>query len=150
MSWLSVAIHSAADTAEALSDALLAEGALSVTVTDAADGAFQEQPIFGEPGEFVGFWNECLVTALFNEDANIADAVEQAYLTLEIATPLAFTTTRVDEQDWVRLTQSQFEPIKISERLWIVPTWHQAPNPNAINLRLDPGRAFGKIGRAHV
>lgn len=126
-----------------MSDALLAEGALSVTVTDAAAGAFQEQPIFGEPGEFVGFWNECVVTALFDERANIANAVEQARVSLEIAEPLPYTTARVDEQDWVRLTQSQFEPIEISPRLWIVPTWHQAPNPNAINLRLDPGRAFG-------
>ncbi len=143
MSWISVAIHSTAETAEPLSDALLAEGALSVTVTDAADGAFQEQPIFGEPGEFVGFWNECVVTALFDENANVANTVEQACLTLEIDKPIPFTTTRVDEQDWVRLTQSQFEPIEISPRLWIVPTWHQAPNPKAINLRLDPGRAFG-------
>ncbi len=143
MSWISVAIHSTAETAESLSDALLAEGALSVTVTDAADGAFQEQPIFGEPGEFVGFWNECIVTALFDEVADIADAVTQACITLDIAKPLPYATTRVDEQDWVRLTQSQFEPIEISSRLWIVPTWHHAPNPNAINLRLDPGRAFG-------
>jgi ribosomal protein L11 methyltransferase len=143
LSWLSVAIHSTAETAEPLSDALLAEGALSVTVTDAADGAFQEQPIFGEPGEFVGFWNESIVTALFDEGADIAEAVTQACNALDIAKPLPYSTTRVDEQDWVRLTQSQFEPIEISSRLWIVPTWHQAPNPDAINLRLDPGRAFG-------
>ncbi len=143
MSWISVAIHSTAETAEPLSDALLAEGALSVTVTDAADGAFQEQPIFGEPGEFVGFWNECIVTALFDEGADITAAVTRACNLLDIPKPLPHSTTRVDEQDWVRLTQSQFEPIEISSRLWIVPTWHQAPNPDAINLRLDPGRAFG-------
>ena len=143
MSWLSVALHLTAETAEPLSDALLAEGALSVTVTDAADGAFQEQPIFGEPGEFVGYWNECVVTALFESSANVADAVEQAYITLDIKTVPPFTTSKVDEQDWVRLTQSQFEPIEVSSRLWIVPTWHQAPDATAINLRLDPGRAFG-------
>lgn len=143
MSWLSVAIHTTAETAEPLSDALLAEGALAVTVTDAADGAFQEQPIFGEPGEFAGYWNECVVTALFASDADVAQAIVDACATIDVPTITAYRTTKVDEQDWVRLTQSQFEPIEVSPRLWIVPTWHQAPNPNAINLRLDPGRAFG-------
>ncbi len=143
MSWLSVAIHTTAETAEPLSDALLAEGARSVTVTDAAAGAFQEQPIFGEPGEFAGYWNECVVTTLFAADANIADAVANACDAIDIPAITAYRTTTVDEQDWVRLTQSQFEPIEVSPRLWIVPTWHTAPNPDAINLRLDPGRAFG-------
>jgi ribosomal protein L11 methyltransferase len=143
LSWLSVAIHTTAQIAEPLSDALLVEGALSVTVTDAADGAFQEQPIFGEPGEFAGYWNECVVTALFPAAADVAGALENACNALEIPLITVQRTTQVDEQDWVRLTQSQFEPIEVSPRLWIVPTWHQAPNPAAINLRLDPGRAFG-------
>ena len=143
MSWLSVAIHTTAEIAEHLSDALLGEGALSVTVTDAADGAFQEQPIFGEPGEFAGYWNECIVTTLFACDADIAEAIANACTSLKIPAITAYRTTKIDEQDWVRLTQSQFEPIEVSPRLWIVPTWHQAPNPSAINLRLDPGRAFG-------
>ena len=143
LSWLSAAIRTNAETADPLSDALLAEGALSVTVTDAADGAFQEEPIFGEPGEIAGYWNECVVTALFAADADVAAAIENACAMLEIAAITSHRITSVDEQDWVRLTQSQFEPIEVSPRLWIVPTWHQAPNPNAINLVLDPGRAFG-------
>ena len=143
MSWLSVAIHTTAETAEPLSDALLAEGALSVTVTDAADGAFQEQPIFGEPGEFAGYWNECVVTTLFAADADVREAIANACTAIDIPVITAYRTTTVDEQDWVRLTQSQFEPIEVSPRLWIVPTWHEVPNPSAINLRLDPGRAFG-------
>jgi ribosomal protein L11 methyltransferase len=143
LSWLSVAIHTKAETAELLSDALLAEGALSVTVTDAADGAFQEQPIFGEPGEFAGYWNDCVMTALFAANADVASAISIACATLEIPTITSYQTSTVDEQDWVRLTQSQFAPIEVSPRLWIVPTWHKAPNPNAINLSLDPGQAFG-------
>lgn len=122
---------------------MLAEGALSVTVTDAADGAFQEQPIFGEPGEFVGYWNQCLVTALFAADADVPVVIENACATIDIPAITSHHTAIVDDQDWVRLTQSQFEPIEVSPRLWIVPTWHRAPNPNAINLILDPGRAFG-------
>ncbi len=143
LSWLSVALHATAKIADPLSDALLVEGALSVTVTDAADGAFQEQPIFAEPGEFAGYWNECVVTALFAAAADVPGAIENACNALEIPLITARRTTQVDEQDWVRLTQSQFEPIEVSSRLWIVPTWHQIPNPAAINLRLDPGRAFG-------
>jgi ribosomal protein L11 methyltransferase len=143
LSWLSVAIQTTAKTAESLSDALLAEGALCVTVMDASTGAFREQPIFDEPGEFAGYWDECVVTALFAAGADVPAAIENACTTLEIAVIKSHRTTGVDEQDWVRLTQSQFEPIEVSPRLWIVPTWHQAPNPNAINLVLDPGRAFG-------
>lgn len=143
MSWLSVAVCTTAEIAERFSDALLAEGALSVTVTDAADGAFQEEPIFGEPGEFAGYWNECVVTALFAADTEVSAAITNACAMLDIPTITSYQTTTVDEQDWVRLTQSQFAPIEVSPRLWIVPTWHQAPNPKAINLILDPGRAFG-------
>ena len=117
MSWLSVAIHTIAETAEPLSDALLAEGALSVTVTDAADGAFQEQPIFGEPGEFAGYWNECVVTTLFAADADVTEAIVNACAAIEIPAITAYRVTTVDEQDWVRLTQSQFEPIEVSPRL---------------------------------
>ena len=102
MSWLSVAIQTTAETAEPLSDALLAEGALSVTVTDAADGAFQEQPIFGEPGEFAGYWNECVVTALFNADADPAVAIDSACATLEITPITAYRTSMIDEQDCIR------------------------------------------------
>lgn len=143
LSWLSVAIQTTAEIAESLSDALLAQGAISVTVTDAADAACREQPIFGEPGEFPGYWNECLVTALFAADADVSEAIANACATLDITAIDSYSTSTVNEQDWVRLTQHQFEPIEVSPRLWIVPTWHQAPNPNAINLKLDPGRAFG-------
>ncbi len=143
LSWLSVAIQTTAETAEPLSDALLAEGALSVTLTDAAGAAFQEQPIFGEPGEFPGYWNECVVTALFAVEIDVSAAIQNACATLKIPAITSHLTTTVDEQDWVRLSQSQFEPIEVSARLWIVPTWHRAPNPNAINLVIDPGRAFG-------
>ena len=143
MSWVSLAINTTAETAEPLSDALLDAGALSVTVTDAADGAFAEQPIFGEPGEFVGYWNHCIVTALFNPDHDVRAALAKASLAIGLDAVPAYQTSEVDQQDWVKLTQSQFAPIQISPRLWVVPSWHAAPNPEAINLVLDPGRAFG-------
>ena len=60
-----------------------------------------------------------------------------------VAETPAFTVREVEEQDWVRLTQSQFEPIPIGERIWVVPSWHDAPDPDALILELDPGLAFG-------
>ncbi|MEO6023453.1 MAG: 50S ribosomal protein L11 methyltransferase [Burkholderiales bacterium] len=143
MSWISVAINTTAESAEPLSDALLEAGALSVTVTDAADGAFAEQPIFGEPGEFVGYWNDCIVTALFTPEFDVTSALSEASEASALAPIPTYQTSQIDEQDWVKLTQSQFSPIQISARLWVVPSWHNAPDPQAINLVLDPGRAFG-------
>jgi ribosomal protein L11 methyltransferase len=118
-------------------------GALSVSIEDANAETLDEQPIFGEPGDPPpGIWNENIVTALFNDDINISEVISA----LEEATGyqnLKFTSERVAEQDWVRATQSQFDPIKITDKLWIVPTWHDAPNPDALNIVLDPGLAFG-------
>lgn len=143
MSWLSLIINASADTAETLSDALFELGALSVSIEDAQAGTEAEQPIFGEPGEPVDVvWNDSNVVALFDVDSDIAAILGQ------VAEQTGIDVSRnkveqVAEQDWVRLTQAQFDPIQISERLWITPTWHQPPNPQAINLQLDPGLAFG-------
>lgn len=142
--WLSVAFAADAEHAEALSDALLALGALSVGVEDADAGTERETPQFGEPGHSPApLWAHSRIVALFDKAADVpliaAAAAGEAGLG---ATP-PYDITEVAEQDWVRLTQSQFEPIRINERLWIVPSWHEAPDPQAINLELDPGLAFG-------
>jgi ribosomal protein L11 methyltransferase len=142
--WLSVAIATDAGHAEALSDALLALGALSVGVEDADAGTERETPQFGEPGSTPGpLWAHSRVIALFDKDADIpliaAAAAGEAGLS---ATP-PYDVAEVAEQDWVRLTQSQFQPIRVNARLWIVPSWHEAPDPDAVNLVLDPGLAFG-------
>lgn len=142
--WLSVTLLSDAGHAEALSNALLALGALSVGVEDADAGTERETPQFGEPGSTPGpLWAHSRVIALFDKDADIpliaAAAAGEAGLS---ATP-PYDIAEVAEQDWVRLTQSQFQPIRVNERLWIVPSWHEAPDPDAVNLVLDPGLAFG-------
>lgn len=143
MSWLSLTINASADNAERLSDALFDLGALSVSIEDAHAGTADEQPIFGEPGEPTdAVWSDSNVVALLEQDCDVP-ALLQA---LAETTGIAVTRHRLDEvaeQDWVRLTQAQFEPIRISDRLWITPTWHQPPDPQAINLQLDPGLAFG-------
>lgn len=141
--WISAATTTDAGRAEALSDALFEAGALSVSVEDAEAGTELETPQFGEPGSpETPLWRLSRVVALFEPDAALGQRIAAAKEKVSLGdTPTEFT--EVAEQDWVRLTQSQFDPIRINDRLWIVPSWHTAPNPAAINLELDPGLAFG-------
>lgn len=151
MSYRELVFTVAAETAEPLGDALLELGALSVTVEDDAAGGYDENPLYGEPGlsPEVLAWDRSSVTALFNPEIDESGSVEfipQLLASLQEA-GFALSTPEekiVEEQDWVRLTQSQFEPIQIGKRIWVVPSWHDAPtDPNAICLAVDPGLAFG-------
>lgn len=130
---------------EDVADALQALDALSVSVEDADALTDAEQALFGEPGmvpETIG-WRHSTIKALFVDAASAHDAARVlgaqdffARCTLQGITPLA-------EQDWVRLTQSQFEPVAIEHDFWIVPTWHEPPAQARHVIRLDPGLAFG-------
>ena len=151
MSYRELVFTVVAETAEPLGDALLDLGALSVTVEDDAAGGYDENPLYGEPGlsPEVQAWERSSVTALFNpeiDDSGNAEFISELLASLKeagfnLAAPLEKI---VEEQDWVRLTQSQFAPIQIGERIWVVPSWHDAPtDPNAICLAVDPGLAFG-------
>jgi ribosomal protein L11 methyltransferase len=143
MPWQELRITTESSQAERFSDALFDLGALSVSVEDAAAGTDAEKPIFGEPGEPVDqMWENSVVLALFDEDIDTSLIVTAASNTLKLAIP-PYDVVRVEEQDWVRLTQSQFNPIPISDRLWITPTWHECPDAGAISIQLDPGLAFG-------
>lgn len=146
--WISAAITTDASHAEALSEALFGQGALSVSVEDADAGTADEVPQFGEPGSPLDpalrpLWQRSRVVALFEPDDDITSRIATAATEIGLVEPPGVEITEIAEQDWVRLTQSQFDPIRINDRLWIVPSWHQAPNPDAINLELDPGLAFG-------
>ncbi len=177
MSWLTLAVRAEADYAEALSEALLAHGALSVDMLDADADTPDEQAIFGEPGELpprrgaaessgaggaagrllpqsagsasnvsqphIHVWQHNLINALFESDADVAGILQVCCAELGIATVPEHHIDTLEESDWVRLTQAQFDPIRISQRLWIVPTWHTPADPAAINITLDPGLAFG-------
>jgi ribosomal protein L11 methyltransferase len=128
----------------AVSDALIEEGAFSVDVADAQAGTERETPIFAEPGQEVEeAFGLNRVIALFAPDADLPGTLERAWIAAGERDKPDYKITEVAEQDWVRLTQSQFDPIRVSERLWIVPTWHVVPDPAAINIILDPGLAFG-------
>lgn len=144
MAWQSVSFLTDAARAEPICDALLEAGALSASIEDADAGTPDEQPQFGEPGSInTPGWEHSRVVALFDTATDVAAALAAAVGTIGLAETPAFTVERIEEQNWVQLTQSQFDPIRVSDRLWIVPSWHDAPDPAAVNLVLDPGMAFG-------
>jgi ribosomal protein L11 methyltransferase len=136
------------DEAEDLYDALEEAGACAMLLEDASAGTTDETPIFGEPGssasegEDVRFWRRCRVTATFDShETPVQD-------TLHLVEGLEYEIVDVQELDWVRQTQSQFPPIEVTPKLWIVPSWHKAATvpklpEGAIIIELDPGLAFG-------
>jgi ribosomal protein L11 methyltransferase len=144
VSWLSVSLVTDAAHAEALADALSEFGALSATIEDDAAGTPEESPQFGEPGAEASLgWARSRISALFPLEAELGELIPQAARAVGLPGAPPYSATRLDDQDWVRQTQSQFDPIRVSDRLWIVPSWHEAPDPTAVNITLDPGLAFG-------
>jgi ribosomal protein L11 methyltransferase len=133
------------DRVETLSDALDALDALSVSVEDADAQTDAEQALFGEPGmpPSQEGWQRSRVLALFPNEpaAKEAAALLRAQDFFEECCILG--VCEVPEQDWVRLTQSQFAPVEITPDFWIVPTWHEPPAQAKTIIRLDPGLAFG-------
>ena len=131
------------------SDALLEAGALSVQAEDADAESPDEQPLYGEPGleptesAAVSGWQRTVLAALIARDEDPEALVATAAGALDLPLPQPRTVRFIADQDWVRATQSQFEPILIGERLRITPSWHSAAAPDRIDVVLDPGLAFG-------
>jgi ribosomal protein L11 methyltransferase len=130
---------------ESVGDALEALGALSVSVEDADAHTELEQALFGEPGMPAPKegWQRSKVVALFADQAAALEAKQVLVLQDFFAGARVVAVTAVVEQDWVRLTQSQFQPVEITPEFWIVPTWHEPPAQARQVIRLDPGLAFG-------
>ncbi len=130
---------------EIVSDALDALDALSVSVEDADAQTDAEQALFGEPGmpPPKDGWQRSRMLALYPTE----DAAREALALLQVQDFFSdcevLGVQEVAEQDWVRLTQSQFTPVDITPTFWIVPTWHEPPAEARIVIRLDPGLAFG-------
>ncbi len=144
MSWLTLVVEAEAAYADSLSEALLEAGALSVDVHDAEAGTAEEKPVFGEPDQPPpSLWEHNRITALFPPDAPVGDILRLAADSAGLPEVPRYRVEALADHDWVRLTQAQFDPIRISPRLWIVPTWHTPTDPAAINIVLDPGLAFG-------
>jgi ribosomal protein L11 methyltransferase len=143
MPWQRVDLVVDGTRAEALAAALEEAGALSTELTDADAGTSREKAVFGEPGADAGLWPRTCVSALFNATFDAARAVEEAFAACDLESPEHVAIARIEDADWVALTQKQFEPLRVGERLWIVPTWYELPDPTAVNVILDPGAAFG-------
>lgn len=134
------------DEAEAVSDALMDElGALSVSVEDADANTDAERALFGEPGMPAprGGWDRSIVKALFDSEATAQDASDTLLAQDWAAAVQLQSITELIDQDWVRLTQSQFAPVPVTPTFWVVPSWHEAPAEALKVIRLDPGMAFG-------
>ncbi|CAK7054632.1 50S ribosomal protein L11 methyltransferase [Saezia sanguinis] len=134
------------DHVDLVSDALMELEALSVSVQDADAGSDTEQPLFGEPGEpepQAAGWQRSVITALFPEESVCIEAAT-ILLAQDWGQHIQVQTiSAVDDQDWVRLTQSQFTPVEITPEFWVVPSWHEAPAQAKHVIELDPGMAFG-------
>ncbi|MGZ5227937.1 MAG: 50S ribosomal protein L11 methyltransferase [Burkholderiales bacterium] len=144
MPWLSATVVVDTALVEPLSEALIDAGAVSVDVSDADVGTAWERPIFDEPNHPASStWLRARLSALFGADADVPAAMVFACEQAGVTPAAGFEVARVEDDDWVRRTQAQFTPQHVTERLWIVPSWHEAPEPDALNIVLDPGLALG-------
>jgi ribosomal protein L11 methyltransferase len=130
-----------AEEVDPLSDALLDEGALSVSCEDARAGTEAKAPNFDEAGESAS-WPRVKITALCKIQPEPEQLLVRACNLAGVAVPV-HELHNIPDEDWVAKSKEQFGPVRISARLWIVPTWRAPPDPEAINLVLDPGLAFG-------
>lgn len=144
MAYLEVSFELTERDAECYSDALLALGALSVSIEDKDSGSQIEQPLFGEPGlpQKQQAWQNSRITVLLDGTVDVPELIQLAAKECHLPLPV-YETRHVPEQDWVRLTQSQFDPILIGQDIWVVPSWHTTPKDAKVMLKLDPGLAFG-------
>ena len=137
MPWLQVRLAITPEQAETYEDALLEVGAVSVTFMDAED-----QPIFEPDLNTTPLWSNTHLLALFEADAE----PEAVFAHLQLLTGAELPEHHaevIEDQDWERSWMDNFQPMRFGQRLWIVPSWHAAPEPEAVNLLLDPGLAFG-------
>ena len=137
MPWLQVRLAITPEQAETYEDALLEVGAVSVTFMDAED-----QPIFEPDLGTTPLWSNTHLLALFEADTDEAALLAHLQLLCGGALP-EHHVERIEDQDWERSWMDGFQPMRFGQRLWIVPSWHAAPQPDAVNLLLDPGLAFG-------
>lgn len=141
MPWIQLQIPADPDNADQLEDLLMEMGADAVSMEDAAD-----QPIFEPDPGTTPLWSDTRVTGLFDAERDIdrlcADVRDAWHQQTQQDLP-DIEVTLVEDKDWERAWMDDFKPLKFGERLWIVPSWHDAPDPDAANLLLDPGLAFG-------
>lgn len=136
MAWVQFICHTSPDNAEALSEALSECGAAAVTFEDDAD-----QPIYEPDLGETPLWAETRLTALFDAETSERSVLDM--LSAMLPEVPRFRVEAVEDKDWEREWMANFQPIQFGDKLWIVPSWHKAPAPQAVNILLDPGLAFG-------
>jgi len=142
MAYIAVRFQATAEDAERWADALLECGALSVDAADPHAGTALETARYGERDDRVRLWPVSRLSALFSESTDVESVLIRAGDLLGVGTP-AHSVEAIADADWVRQTQAQFRPLRVGRMFWIVPSWCEPVDPRAINLRLDPGLAFG-------
>lgn len=141
MNWIQVKANIAPSIAEALEEGLLAAGASAVTLEDA-----QDQPVLEPERGTTPLWDETIVTGLFSADDSQDEILAVTKSVFSSLSDAAFPNLRIEileNEDWTRKWIENFKPIQFGERLWVCPSWHEIPDPQAVNLMLDPGLAFG-------
>ena len=143
MAWINLTFFAEEKDIDLLSEVLETRGALSIFIQDKNLNNSDEELIFGEPHSGPNkFWATNQIQALFNDSVDIKEIQDELILNFQDI-DFKFTASSVSETDWVKLSQSQFKPICIKNRINIVPSWHKINNPKLINIILDPGLAFG-------
>lgn len=136
MPWIQIRLYATAKSANKLSNMLMGQGAQAVTYMDAHDNPVYE-PL---PGE-TKLWGETMVTGLF--DAEVDPAPIVAFFKRHFGAEMPYRVEQLEDKDWVREWMEHFHPMQFGERLWICPSWREVPDPEAVNVMLDPGLAFG-------
>ena len=143
MAWINLTFFAEEKDIDLLSEALETRGALSIFIQDKNINNSNEELIFGEPHSGQNkFWSTSQIQALFSDSVDIKEIQDELVSNFQDI-DFKFTASSVSETDWVKLSQSQFKPICIKDRINIVPSWHKINNPKLINIILDPGLAFG-------
>jgi len=144
MAWLELEFCVPGPDVDHLSESLFSVGAISVDVTDADEGSAKEKAIFAEPGEiFELSWNANRVVALFDSDVDVTKVIKNLEEFVNVSELSDYQVRTVEDQDWVRLTQKQFDPIQVTDRIRITPSWSDVGVPSDVEIVLDPGLAFG-------
>ncbi len=139
MPWIQIKLNATNENAEQIGDMLMEEtGALSVTFLDA-----QDTPVFEPlPGE-TRLWGDTDILALYDAEADTNFIITQIKASGMLTDDFAYKVEQLEDKDWEREWMENFHPMKFGERLWICPSWREIPEPDAVNVMLDPGLAFG-------
>jgi len=138
MPWIQLTLETNSKQFEQVEDAMMDAGALSVTASDNAD-----QPILEPgPGE-TPIWDKVCITGLFEADTNIETAISSIKKSLAVTELPTLQQTELEDQEWTRAWMEHFQPMPFGNRLWVCPEGFEPPEPDAVNMRLDPGLAFG-------